>query len=125
MQHESVMLQHDQERRHDDLVLERNKQNRMEAMTGTKPSIRREAEQLEKQLHIDNNYKQIRKNYEYDGAEYINRAPEGAKNILQESMFLAHCIQRGPRYFERIYVRESYIFFLRTKSDPNTPRYTL
>lgn len=45
--------------------------------------------------------------------------------ILQESKFLDHCIQRGTRYFERISVRESYIFFLRKKSDPNTPWYTL
>ena len=61
----------------------------------------------------------------YDGAEYIIRVPEGAKDILQESKFLDHCIQRGTRYFERISVRESYIFFLRKKSDPNTPWYTL
>lgn len=67
----------------------------------------------------------IRKIYEYDGAEYIIRVPEGAKDILQESKFLDHCIQHGTRYFERISVRESYIFFLRKKSDPNTPWYTL
>lgn len=125
MQLESVMFPLDLKRRHDDLVLERNKQHRMEAMKGTQHSIRREAEQLEKQFHIENIYKKIRKIYEYDGAEYIIRVPEGAKDILQESKFLDHCIQRGTRYFERISVRESYIFFLRKKSDPNTPWYTL
>ena len=125
MQLESVMFPLDLKRRHDDLVLERNKQHRMEAMKGEQHSIRREAEQLEKQFHIENIYKKIRKIYEYDGAEYIIRVPEGAKDILQESKFLDHCIQRGTRYFERISVRESYIFFLRKKSDPNTPWYTL
>lgn len=125
MQLESVMFPLDLKRRHDDLVLERNKQHRMEAMKGAQHSIRREAEQLEKQFHIENIYKKIRKIYEYDGAEYIIRVPEGAKDILQESKFLDHCIQRGTRYFERISVRESYIFFLRKKSDPNTPWYTL
>ena len=125
MRLESVMFPLDLKRRHDDLVLERNKQHRMEAMKGTQHSIRREAEQLEKQFHIENIYKKIRKIYEYDGAEYIIRVPEGAKDILQESKFLDHCIQRGTRYFERISVRESYIFFLRKKSDPNTPWYTL
>ena len=125
MQLESVMFPLDLKRRHDDLVLERNKRHRMEAMKGTQHSIRREAEQLEKQFHIENIYKKIRKIYEYDGAEYIIRVPEGAKDILQESKFLDHCIQRGTRYFERISVRESYIFFLRKKSDPNTPWYTL
>ena len=54
-------------------------------MKGTQHSIRREAEQLEKQFHIENIYKKIRKIYEYDGAEYIIRVPEGAKDILQES----------------------------------------
>ena len=115
----------DLKRRHDDLVLERNKRHRMEVMKGAKRSIEKEAEQLEKQFHIENIYKKIRKIYEYDGAEYIIRVPEGAKDILQESKFLDHCIQRGTRYFERISVRESYIFFLRKKSDPNTPWYTL
>ena len=80
---------------------------------------------LEKQFHIENIYKKIRKIYEYDGAEYIIRVPEGAKDILQESKFLDHCIQRGTRYFERIAKRESYIFFMRRKADPNTPWYTL
>lgn len=125
MQLESVMFPLDLKRRHDDLVLERNKRHRMEVMKGAKRSIEKEAEQLEKQFHIENIYKKIRKIYEYDGAEYIIRVPEGAKDILQESKFLDHCIQRGTRYFERISVRESYIFFLRKKSDPNTPWYTL
>ena len=50
---------------------------------------------------------------------------DGAKAILEESRFLDHCIQRGTRYFERIAKRESYIFFMRRKADPNTPWYTL
>ena len=125
MQLESVMFPLDLKRRHDDLVLECNKRHRMEVMKGAKRSIKKEAEQLEKQFHIENIYKKIRKIYEYDGAEYIIRVPEGAKDILLESKFLDHCIQRGTRYFERISVRESYIFFLRKKSDPNTPWYTL
>lgn len=125
MRLESVMFPLDLKRRHDDLVLERNKQHRMEAMKGAQRYIGREAEQLEKRFHIENIYKKIRKIYEYDGTEYIIRVPEGAKDILQESKFLDHCVQRGTRYFERISVRESYIFFLRKKSDPNTPWYTL
>ena len=83
------------------------------------------AKELENQFHIENIYKKIRKIYEYDGAEYIIRVPDGAKAILEESRFLDHCIQRGTRYFERIAKRESYIFFMRRKADPNTPWYTL
>ena len=86
---------------------------------------KKEAKELENQFHIENIYKKIRKIYEYDGAEYIIRVPDGAKAILEESRFLDHCIQRGTRYFERIAKRESYIFFMRRKADPNTPWYTL
>ena len=95
--------------------------------------------------HIENIYKKIRKIYEYDGAEYIIRVPDGAKAILEESRFLVDVLdmelifqflgilfdaacstsQRGTRYFERIAKRESYIFFMRRKADPNTPWYTL
>lgn len=88
-------------------------------------TIEKEAEKLEQQFHIENICKKIRKIYEYDGAEYIIRVPDGAKDILQESEFLDHCIRRGTRYFERIATRESYIFFMRKKADPNTPWYTL
>ena len=94
-------------------------------MRGAASSIKKEAKELENQFHIENIYKKIRKIYEYDGAEYIIRVPDGAKAILEESRFLDHCIQRGTRYFERIAKRESYIFFMRRKADPNTPWYTL
>lgn len=122
---ETVRFPLDLKRRHDDLVVERNKSRRLQAMKSTESQTEKEALQLEKQFGIENIYKKIRKLYEYDGTEYIVRVPDGAKDILQESRFLDHCIQRGTRYFERIAKRESYIFFLRRKSDPNTPWYTL
>lgn len=59
MQLESVIFPLDLKRRHDDLVLERNKRHRMEVMKGAKRSIEKEAEQLEKQFHIENIYKKI------------------------------------------------------------------
>lgn len=98
---------------------------RKDALRGAASSIKKDAKELENQFHIENIYKKIRKIYEYDGAEYIIRVPDGAKAILEESRFLDHCIQRGTRYFERIAKRESYIFFMRRKADPNTPWYTL
>lgn len=122
---EKVRFPLDLKRRHDDLVLERNKRRRKDALRGAASSIKKDAKELENQFHIENIYKKIRKIYEYDGAEYIIRVPDGAKAILEESRFLDHCIQRGTRYFERIAKRESYIFFMRRKADPNTPWYTL
>ena len=125
LQLDAVKFPLDLKRRHNDLVLERNKQERMQAMKDAKPAIEKEAEKLEQQFHTENVCKKIRKIYEYDGSEYIIRVPDGAKDILQESEFLDHCIRRGTRYFERIATRESYIFFMRKKADPNTPWYTL
>lgn len=122
---EKVRFPLDLKRRHDDLVLERNKRRRKDALRGAASSIKNDAKELENQFHIENIYKKVRKIYEYDGAEYIIRVPDGAKAILEESRFLDHCIQRGTRYFERIAKRESYIFFMRRKADPNTPWYTL
>lgn len=122
---EKVLFPLDLERRHDELVAERKKLDRIEALKHAEMTIKNDAEQLEGQFHIENIYKKIRKIYEYDGAEYIIRVPEGAEDILRESQFLDHCIRRGTRYFERIATRESYIFFMRKKADPNTPWYTL
>lgn len=122
---EKVRFPLDLKRRHDDLVLERNKRRRKDALRGAASSIKKDAKELENQFHIENIYRKVRKIYEYDGAEYIIRVPDGAKAILEESRFLDHCIQRGTRYFERIAKRESYIFFMRRKADPNTPWYTL
>ena len=122
---EKVLFPLDLKRRHDELVTERKKLARIEALRHAETEIKNDAEQLENQFHIGNIYKKIRKIYEYDGAEYIIRVPEGAEDILRESQFLDHCIRRGTRYFERIATRESYIFFMRKKADPNTPWYTL
>lgn len=122
---EKVLFPLDLERRHDELVAERKKLDRIEALKHAEMTIKNDAEQLEGQFHIENIYKKIRKIYEYDGVEYIIRVPEGAEDILRESQFLDHCIRRGTRYFERIATRESYIFFMRKKADPNTPWYTL
>lgn len=122
---EKVLFPLDLERRHDELVAERKKLDGIEALKHAEMTIKNDAEQLEGQFHIENIYKKIRKIYEYDGVEYIIRVPEGAEDILRESQFLDHCIRRGTRYFERIATRESYIFFMRKKADPNTPWYTL
>ena len=122
---EKVLFPLDLERRHDELVAERKKLDRIEALKHAEMTIKNDAEQLEGQFHIEKIYKKIRKIYEYDGAEYIIRVPEGAEDILRESQFLDHCIRRGTRYFERIATRESYIFFMRKKADPNTPWYTM
>lgn len=122
---EKVRFPLDLKRRHDEMLQERHKNARANSLKNMARYIEREAADLESKYNIEQVMRKIKKTYEYDGERYIIRVPEGAKDILRESSFLDHCIQRGTRYFERIATRESYILFLRKKSDPNTPWYTL
>ena len=122
---ENVRYPLDLKRRHDELVQRRYKIARTKSVKNMAHQIEKEAADLEGKYSVEQVMRKIKKTYEYDGEKYIIRIPEGAKDILEESRFLDHCIQRGTRYFERIATRESYILFLRQKSDPNTPWYTL
>ena len=60
---EKVRFPLDLKRRHDDLVLERNKRRRKDALRGAASSIKKDAKELENQFHIENIYKKIRKIY--------------------------------------------------------------
>lgn len=122
---ENVRYPLDLKRRHDELVQRRYKIARTKSVKNMAHQIEKEAADLEGKYSVEQVMRKIKKTYEYDGEKYIIRVPEGAKDILEENRFLDHCIQRGTRYFERIATRESYILFLRQKSDPNTPWYTL
>lgn len=125
MTFENVRYPLDLKRRHDELVQQRYKIARTKSVKNMAHQIEKEAADLEGKYSVEQVMRKIKKTYEYDGEKYIIRVPEGAKDILEESRFLDHCIQRGTRYFERIATRESYILFLRQKTDPNTPWYTL
>ena len=122
---ENVRYPLDLKRRHDELVQQRYKIARTKSVKNMAHQIEKEAADLEGKYSVEQVMRKIKKTYEYDGEKYIIRVPGGAKDILEESRFLDHCIQRGTRYFERIATRESYILFLRQKAEPNTPWYTL
>lgn len=122
---ENVLYPLDLKRRHDELVNERRRLERLNSLRDMAQWIEKEASDLESQFGIEQVMQKIKKTYQYDGEKYLIRVPDGAKSILEESRFLDHCIRRGTRYFERIATRESYILFLRKKDDPNTPWYTL
>lgn len=122
---EQVRYPLDLKRRHDEMIQVRHKIERTNSLKNVARYIEREAAELESKYSIEQVMRKIKKTYEYDGEKYIIRVPAGARDILEESRFLDHCVQRGTRYFERIATRESYIFFLRQKADPNTPWYTL
>ena len=67
----------------------------------------------------------IRPFYEWSDEEYMVRVPSGAYDIIREGRLLRHCVGSTDRYFDRIAESESYIMFLRKKSRPDTPWYTM
>ena len=73
---------------------------------------------------------EIRATYEWENAEYAVLAPHSVDDIIREGCLLRHCVgtpdnEGRYRYLERIEDRESYILFLRKKSDVDAPWYTM
>jgi hypothetical protein len=67
----------------------------------------------------------VKARYEYAGAEYFVMVPERIVDIVKEGRALHHCVGSTDRYFDRIKQRETYICFLRKKSEPDVPFYTV
>lgn len=65
------------------------------------------------------------KKYEYEDDKYQIVAPNSIDDIYHEGIILKHCIHTCEIYFGRIDIKESYLMFLRRKSSPDTPWYTL
>ena len=73
---------------------------------------------------------EIRATYEWENAEYAVLVPHSVDDIIREGCLLRHCVgtpdnEGRYRYLERIQDRESYIMFLRKKSDVDAPWYTM
>jgi hypothetical protein len=73
---------------------------------------------------------EIRSLYEWDNAEYAVLVPHCVDDIVKEGCLLRHCVgtpdhEGRYRYLERIQDNESYIMFLRKKSDIDAPWYTM
>lgn len=71
--------------------------------------------------------KEIKDKLEYNPADsdYFITVPKRIIDIVTEGRCLHHCVGSTDRYFDRIKQRETYICFLRKKSEPNTPFYTI
>lgn len=67
----------------------------------------------------------IKSLYEWQDEKYIVTVPSGAADIMREGRLLKHCVGSSDRYFDRISEGESYIMFLRKKTSPATPWYTI
>ena len=63
--------------------------------------------------------------YSFEDENYAIVVPEGIKDIVREGRILGHCLDRTDIYFDRISRHESFIFFLRKKTDVDMPFYSL
>ena len=101
--------------RHDALVMELNRKDIEKAAQ----------EYMERFPQIQKNIDNIKRRYFYEDDDYIIRAPEDVTEILQESRALHHCVATSDRYFDRMNRKETYILFMRKKTNPKVPYYTL
>lgn len=56
--------------------------------------------------------------------EYFIRAPKNAAEIIKEGHAMHHCVA-GKQYTEKMVKGESYILFIRKKSNPEKSWYTM
>lgn len=69
--------------------------------------------------------REIKPKFEYENEEYKIVVPERLIEIVSEGNALHHCAGSSDRYFDRIVQRETYICFLRKRSEPDKPYYTI
>lgn len=80
---------------------------------------------LEKFPDVEKNMDAVRDKYTYVGEQFCIMVPEGIPDIIHEGRALGHCIDTTDRYFDRINQNISYLVFLRRRSAPTVPYYTL
>ena len=83
------------------------------------------AKKIEKQWKKVNGVLEGLQKYRYTDGVYTISTPSSVYDIVREGTLLSHCIHTVDYYWDRITRRESYIFFLRKASTPDTPWYTL
>ena len=111
---DQILKPKDVKKAHDELIILKQK----EGMQKTAREIEKKWPKVNKQL-------QKLKKFEFAKGEYCIVAPENIFDIVKEGTILRHCVHTCDYYFDRISRDESYLFFLRQKSQPDIPWYTL
>lgn len=111
---DQILKPKDVKKAHDELIILKQK----EGMQKTAREIEKKWPKVNKQL-------QKLKKFEFTKGEYCIIAPESIFDIVKEGTTLRHCVHTCDYYFDRISRDESYLFFLRQKSRPDIPWYTL
>lgn len=87
--------------------------------------MEKETRKLEKKWPQVNQILPTLEKYEYTKGGYTIVTPKNILDIVKEGHALQHCVHTCDFYFDRIQKHESYLFFLRRASAPDTPWYTL
>ena len=113
-------------RRHDEIVAEIQKRQKIEEMKRSKERAEKEAARLrEKFPGAEEILQEMKPRLEYQSGDYMIIVPERLVDITTEGAALHHCVGTSDRYFERIRNHETYICFLRKASEPDVPYYTI
>lgn len=75
--------------------------------------------------NIRESYEKISEKYSFETEEYFIRPASSAGEIILEGQTLHHCVGSSDTYMRKHHKGESYIMFLRRKSEPETPYYTI
>lgn len=86
---------------------------------------KRAKELSEKFKNIKRNYRKNKEIYDFDTKEYIFRVAGSVEEIIQEGQEQHHCVASSDTYFKRMDKGESFIVFMRRKSERQTPYYTI
>lgn len=95
------------------------------AATINKIKNAKEKKRLDKEYKdIEQMEEKLNKAYAVENEKYFIRAPHSAYEILVEGQMLHHCVG-GENYRNKMKEGKSFILFLRKKSNPNKPWYTI
>lgn len=110
-----ILYPKDIHRRHQEMVIESE---------NIKADARKK-EALEKFPNIEKNYKKISDTYSATAAGYIIRPAKDAAEIITEGRVLHHCVGAGDTYLAKHNKGKSFILFLRSVKEPDTPYITI
>lgn len=84
------------------------------------------AKELKKKFkNIKKNYSMNKAIYDFETEEYIFMVAGSVEEIIREGQEQHHCVGSSDTYFERMNNGVSFIVFMRRKSEPQVPYYTI
>ena len=110
-----ILFPKDLKARHDELITLKEKARNDEY----------KKQMIQKWPKIMDKYAKLSKKFSFKEGDYLIRPAKDAAEIVEEGRILHHCVGSSSRYFEKHSKGESFILFLRTTKDPDTPLATI